>query len=164
MCSSWCTSECYSCETAKNNTHKPTALLIANMTCHSIIVFVLLHYAYGKVLSSVCAAVCVLAFVCAFVAALVCVRVWAHSRGAALLSHADRVAGQTDDVSLWRRRAQADGWPVLGAGTGAPHRAEMMDVAANFKHRELNGSCRPLLLLQEVGHSWVTQITHKHRV
>lgn len=58
----------------------------------------------------------------------------------------------TDDVSFWHRRAWADGWPVLHAGTNTAHQAEMKDAGANFKHRKLNCSSRPLPQ-QEVGHS-----------
>lgn len=46
----------------------------------------------------------------------------------------------TDDVSLWHRRAWADGWPVLHAGTNAAHQAEMKDAVANFKHCKVNRS------------------------
>lgn len=139
----------------KNNSAHPTALLTANVTWYyitklsSLIVLMEKKQLMSILICSLCMCTVSVFCLCIFENEsheyLGLLLLWrGSSRGLAPLSWTDRVMVLTDDASLWHRRAWADGWPVLPAGTNTAHQAEMKDAVANFKHRKLNRSILPL--------------------
>ena len=80
---------------------------------------------------------------------------------AALLSAGDRVASLTDGASQRDRRTWGDGWSVPHSGMDPLTTEEMIDAAANFKHRELNRPSQTLCA--ETGTQLVSlDNTHRH--